>query len=137
MFRSGAGLHLRSAHIAWRPVPLDGEPVVGQVPGVDGLYLAVTRSGVTLAPPVVGRLLAQEVVDEHWHGAAPHRLMVHIAMNESDDQHAVVHCQTPSPTRSTPPPRTSPAERHTATDSVPERGTERLDDGCHRRPHGP
>jgi D-hydroxyproline dehydrogenase subunit beta len=32
-----------------RPLPADGQPIVGRVPGVPGLYVAVTHSGVTLA----------------------------------------------------------------------------------------
>jgi hypothetical protein len=47
-----------------RPMPADGLPVVGPVPGVDGAYLAVMHSGVTLAP-AVAQLVAAEVV----HGA--------------------------------------------------------------------
>jgi quercetin dioxygenase-like cupin family protein len=29
-----------------------------------------------------------EVGEEHWHGAAPDRLMVHLAINEADDHDA-------------------------------------------------
>jgi quercetin dioxygenase-like cupin family protein len=29
--------------------------------------------------------------EEHWHGAAPGRLMVHLALNEVDDEHVAVH----------------------------------------------
>jgi glycine/D-amino acid oxidase-like deaminating enzyme len=43
-----------------RPMPQDERPIVGPVPGVAGLYVAVTHSGVTLAP-LVGQLVAQEV----------------------------------------------------------------------------
>ncbi len=32
---------------------------------------------------------------EHWHGAAPNRLVVHLAINEADDDHAVVHRLAP------------------------------------------
>ena len=32
-----------------RPMPADGRPIVGWLPGADGLYVAVTHSGVTLA----------------------------------------------------------------------------------------
>ena len=63
LFRGGESVHLRSAHIAWRPMPVDGEPVIGRVPDVAGLYLAVLHSGVSLAA-VVGRLVAEEVVDD-------------------------------------------------------------------------
>lgn len=58
----GERIRLRSTHVGWRPMPADGEPVVGPVPGVDGLHLAVMHSGVTLAP-VAGRLLAEQLVD--------------------------------------------------------------------------
>ena len=33
--------------------------------------------------------------EEHWHGAAATRLMVHLAINEGDDQHDVVHWLEP------------------------------------------
>ena len=36
-----------------------------------------------------------EADEEHWHGAAPTRLMVHLAINEADDEHEVVHWLTP------------------------------------------
>ena len=44
-----------------RPVPLDGLPVVGAVPGAPGVFLAVMHSGVTLGP-LIGQLLAQEIL---------------------------------------------------------------------------
>jgi len=31
-----------------RPMPADGQPIVGWLPGVGGMYVAVTHSGVTL-----------------------------------------------------------------------------------------
>jgi glycine/D-amino acid oxidase-like deaminating enzyme len=43
-------------------MPADGEPIVGPVAEVPGLYLAVMHSAVTLAP-AVGRLVALELVD--------------------------------------------------------------------------
>jgi len=48
-------------------MPVDGSPVIGPVPGVAGVYLAVMHSGVTLAA-TVGRLVAGEIV--HGVGAA-------------------------------------------------------------------
>jgi len=60
LLHAGDRLRRTGAHVGWRPMPLDGEPVVGPVPGVGGLHLAVTHSGVTLAP-VLGRLLAEEL----------------------------------------------------------------------------
>jgi len=40
-----------------RPVPADGYPIIGPVPGVSGLLLALMHRGVTLAP-IVGSILA-------------------------------------------------------------------------------
>lgn len=63
---------LRAAHVArvllaWRSMPGDRLPIVGPVPGLDRLYLAVTHSGVTLAP-VLGSLVADEIAtgEEAW-----------------------------------------------------------------------
>jgi glycine/D-amino acid oxidase-like deaminating enzyme len=59
----------RIAHLllAWRPMPADRLPIVGPVPDLDGLYLAVTHRGVTLAP-ALGRLVADEIAtgEEEW-----------------------------------------------------------------------
>jgi glycine/D-amino acid oxidase-like deaminating enzyme len=44
-----------------RPLPVDGHPVVGRVPALDNAYLAVTHSGMTLAP-LLGRLIADEII---------------------------------------------------------------------------
>ena len=49
-----------------KPIPGDGEPVLGAVDEVGGLYLAFTHSGATLAL-IVGELLAYEVL----HGPHP------------------------------------------------------------------
>lgn len=48
--------------IGHRPVPRDEHPAVGPLPGLPGVYAAVTHSGVTLAPGIA-RLLADEVLD--------------------------------------------------------------------------
>lgn len=44
-----------------RPVPLDDRPIVGALQGAHHLYVAVTHSGVTLAP-LLAQLLAEEIV---------------------------------------------------------------------------
>jgi len=49
------------ARICWRPMPLDGYPVLGASPARPDVYLAVMHSGVTLAP-IVGQCIAQEIV---------------------------------------------------------------------------
>jgi glycine/D-amino acid oxidase-like deaminating enzyme len=46
--------------LAWRSMPADRLPIVGPMPGVDGLYLAVAHRGFTLAP-ALGRLVADEI----------------------------------------------------------------------------
>lgn len=44
-----------------RPMPADGLPIVGSVPGVPGAYLLASHSGVTLAP-LLSQLLADEII---------------------------------------------------------------------------
>ena len=46
--------------IGSKPIPGDGEPVLGQVDDVAGLYVAFTHSGATLAL-IAGELLAYEI----------------------------------------------------------------------------
>jgi glycine/D-amino acid oxidase-like deaminating enzyme len=61
-FRGAASAELLSTRVGVRPMPADGEPIVGPVAEVPCLYLAVMHSAVTLAP-TVGRLVARELVD--------------------------------------------------------------------------
>lgn len=49
--------------LAWRAMPSDRLPIVGPLPWLEGLYLAVSHSGVTLAP-ALGRLVADEVATQ-------------------------------------------------------------------------
>jgi glycine/D-amino acid oxidase-like deaminating enzyme len=56
-----AGTPIQTALIAGRPIPGDGFTVIGPAPGVDGLYLVCTHSGVTMGP-FLGRLAAREIV---------------------------------------------------------------------------
>ena len=51
------------ARICWRPMPLDGYPVLGASPARPDVYLAIMHSGVTLAP-IVGELVAGEIVGD-------------------------------------------------------------------------
>ena len=48
--------------IGTRPVPIDGFPVVGNIEGHKGVFVAVMHSGVTLAP-LIGQLLASEMLE--------------------------------------------------------------------------
>lgn len=50
-----------AVRITVRPIPLDDQTVIGSLPGVEGYYLCVTHSGVTLAP-ILGRLVARELL---------------------------------------------------------------------------
>jgi glycine/D-amino acid oxidase-like deaminating enzyme len=59
---AGAGdTEVISAEIGWRPMPTDGEPVIGPPAGTQGLYVAVMHSAITLAA-AVGRLAASEIL---------------------------------------------------------------------------
>jgi glycine/D-amino acid oxidase-like deaminating enzyme len=59
-FPALASVPVRRRTLAWRAMPADRLPIVGPVPWLDSLYLAVTHSGVTVAP-ALGRLVAREV----------------------------------------------------------------------------
>ena len=60
----------------------------------EGVGLCQRRGGpVEVIRP--GDRVLFEADEEHWHGAAPNRLMVHLAINEADADHAVVHWLTP------------------------------------------
>ena len=48
--------------VGWRPMPLDGYPVMGFASECPNLYVALTHSGVTLAP-ALSQLAAQEICD--------------------------------------------------------------------------
>ena len=56
----------------------------------EGVGLCQRRGGPieTIRP---GDRVLFEADEEHWHGAAPNRLMVHIAINEVDDEHPAAH----------------------------------------------
>jgi glycine/D-amino acid oxidase-like deaminating enzyme len=60
LLRDFRGAHLESLRVGVRALPVDGRSVVGWAPGVEGLYVVVTHSGITLAP-VLGELAAREV----------------------------------------------------------------------------
>ena len=48
--------------VGYRPMPLDGFPVLGFSPKAPNVYLALTHSGVTLAP-LIAQLATMEIVD--------------------------------------------------------------------------
>jgi quercetin dioxygenase-like cupin family protein len=60
----------------------------------EGVGLCQRRGGaVEVIRPGDGVLF--EADEEHWHGASPNRLMVHLAINEGDGVHDVVHWLSP------------------------------------------
>jgi glycine/D-amino acid oxidase-like deaminating enzyme len=68
-----AGVAVDRWWLAYRAMPADRLPIVGPLPWLDTLYLAVSHSGVTVAP-VLGRLVAKEVADQATDGLlAPFR----------------------------------------------------------------
>ena len=48
--------------IGWRPLPVDGQPVIGPSPADDRVYVAIMHSGVSLAA-ITGDLVARELAD--------------------------------------------------------------------------
>ena len=63
-----------STPVGYRPMPLDGFPVLGFTETIPNLYIALMHSGVTLAP-LVGEMATLEIVDGvavDWF--APYRL---------------------------------------------------------------
>jgi glycine/D-amino acid oxidase-like deaminating enzyme len=72
-FPALAGVPVERWWLAWRAMPADRLPIIGPLPWLEGLYLVVSHSGVTLAP-VLGRLVAAEVAEQTADGLlAPFR----------------------------------------------------------------
>ncbi|HWD44949.1 MAG TPA: FAD-binding oxidoreductase [Actinomycetota bacterium] len=72
-FPALAGAGVDKWWVAWRAMPSDRLPIVGPLPWLEGLYLAVSHSGVTVAP-ALGRLVADEVATQAADGLlAPFR----------------------------------------------------------------
>ena len=61
MVRGTENLKMEFYTLGYRPTPIDGFPVIGRPGGVDGLYVAITHSGITLAP-AVGEFGAEEIL---------------------------------------------------------------------------
>jgi glycine/D-amino acid oxidase-like deaminating enzyme len=54
------GLELDFHTVGYRPTPTDGLPIIGRAEGVDGLYIALMHSGITLAS-AVGLFATREI----------------------------------------------------------------------------
>jgi quercetin dioxygenase-like cupin family protein len=73
------------ARTAWHSHPLGQSLFV-----TEGIGRCQRRGGpVEVIRP--GDRVYIEPDEEHWHGASPSRLMVHLALNEVDDEHVAVH----------------------------------------------
>jgi len=53
---------VEATRVGVRPMPRDERPMVGAIPGLDGFYIVVSHSGVTLGP-LWGRIAATELLD--------------------------------------------------------------------------
>ena len=53
---------LESVHIGWRPLPLDGLPIIGFINSDQDSYVASMHSGISLGP-IVGKIVAQEITE--------------------------------------------------------------------------
>ena len=73
------------ARTAWHRHPLGQSLFV-----TEGVGLVQRRGGPveTIRP---GDRVYIESDEDHWHGASPTRMMVHLALNEVDDDHPAAH----------------------------------------------
>jgi glycine/D-amino acid oxidase-like deaminating enzyme len=62
LVRGAEDVELDFHTVGYRPTPADGFPAVGRPDSREGLYVAVTHSGITLAP-AIGLFGARELVD--------------------------------------------------------------------------
>lgn len=60
MFDGAEDAVVTCVEVGWRPMPQDGDPIIGPADAATGLYVAVAHPGVTLAA-TIGRLVADEV----------------------------------------------------------------------------
>lgn len=60
--------------VAKRPMPADGYPALGAVPGLDGLWVATTHSGITLAPMIAESLAAEILTGKMVKDLHPYRI---------------------------------------------------------------
>ncbi|MGN6468520.1 MAG: NAD(P)/FAD-dependent oxidoreductase [Rhizobiaceae bacterium] len=62
MLRNADRLEYEGHTLGFRPTPADGFPALGRPKGIGDLYVAVTHSGVTLAP-AIGLFAAREILE--------------------------------------------------------------------------
>jgi len=63
-----ASMKANEVKLGIRAIPADGLPATGPVRGVDGYYVAVMHSGITLAP-AIGTMVAAELLGAHREAA--------------------------------------------------------------------
>jgi glycine/D-amino acid oxidase-like deaminating enzyme len=68
-----AAVEIESTRLCWRPLPADGLSAVGPIEGLAGYYLALTHSGVTLAPALADLIVAEVSGGEQAAALAPFR----------------------------------------------------------------
>lgn len=56
-------IKLANVMVGRRPIPQDGQPIIGRTRGIEGLYISVMHTGVTLAA-IVGRLATSEICSD-------------------------------------------------------------------------
>jgi glycine/D-amino acid oxidase-like deaminating enzyme len=67
------GASVAGYRVCVRPMPADGRSIVGWLPGADGMYVAVTHSGVTLAAHLAELITAELVSGAAAAELAPYR----------------------------------------------------------------
>jgi len=55
-------IEVESVDIGWRPLPLDGLPIIGYINSNQDSYVASMHSGISLGP-IVGKIVAQEITE--------------------------------------------------------------------------
>ena len=55
-------IEIESVDIGWRPLPLDGLPIIGFINSNQDSYVASMHSGISLGP-IVGKIVAQEITE--------------------------------------------------------------------------
>ena len=56
-------LEIDDVSIGWRPIPIDGKPIIGRLDHNPNIYLATMHSGISFGP-LVGSLVARELVQD-------------------------------------------------------------------------
>ena len=57
------GIAVEEVVIGWRPLPLDGHPVIGPSSAAANSYIAIMNSGISLGA-VVGEMVSDELIND-------------------------------------------------------------------------